>query len=367
MLISKKWLSRYVDLDDRSAQEILLDLTLSTAEVEGVTRYGDGIDEVVIGHVVEREKHPDADKLSVTRVDVGLGELQTIVCGAPNVAAGQRVPVILPGGRLPGDFKIKKSKIRGVESHGMICSEKELGLSEESAGILVLPEDAPIGAKFVDALGIADDVFEIDNKSINHRPDLWGHHGIARELAAIYGRPLRPAAEIGALPSDGRTIDITIESLDDCPRYLGLVIEGVRATRSPDWLRWQLAAVGQRSIDLLVDLTNFVMFDVGQPMHAFDLRHVEEGIGVRRARSGETIRTLDDVERRLTDEDLLITSGDQPVALAGVMGGAGSMVTAGTTAVLLESANFRAARIRRQTTCLAITTSLLRGGMVSEI
>ncbi len=358
MKLSLNWLSDHVDLGDKTPQQILDDLTMSTAEVEGIEEFAGGLDGVVVGHVVEREKHPDADKLSRTRVDVGQGEALQIVCGAPNVAAGQKVAVVLPGATLPGGIKIKKTKIRGVESSGMICSEVELGLSEEGKGILVLDENATVGTKLTDALGCHDHVLEIDNKSINHRPDLWGHHGIARELAAIYGRPLRPACERIELPAKGRTLEVHIDDLEACPRYCGLVLEGVRALPSPDWLRWRLAAVGQRPIDLLVDLTNYVMLDLGQPMHGFDLRQLDAaGIGVRRAREGETMVTLDGVERRLTaGQDLLITSGDRPVALAGIMGGEGSMVAPDTSALFLESANFHPATIRRASARLGLRT-----------
>jgi phenylalanyl-tRNA synthetase beta chain len=357
MKISMRWLGRYVDLSDKNPEQILLDLTMSTAEVEGIEAFGAGIEDVVVGHVLTREKHPDADKLSVTTVDVGDGEPRQIVCGAPNVAAGMKVAVVQPGGSLPGGIKIKKTKIRGVESLGMICSERELGLSDAHEGILALPADAPIGARFVDAFPVQDHVLEIDNKSINHRPDLWGHYGIARELAAIYGRPLQPVCASIPFPASGRTMAVTLAEGVACPRYVGLVLEGVQAGRSPDWLRWQLFAVGQRPIDLLVDLTNFVMFDLGQPMHAFDLADLGQGpVGVRNARAGEVIRTLDGVDRTLDPSDLLITSEDRPVALAGIMGGEGTMVAAGTSTLFLESANFHAATIRRTSTRLGLRT-----------
>lgn len=357
MKISMRWLGRYVDLSDKTPNQILLDLTMSTAEVEGIEEFGAGIDDVVVGHVLTREKHPDADKLSVTTVDVGDGEPKQIVCGAPNVAAGMKVAVVQPGGTLPGGVKIKKTKIRGVESLGMICSERELGLSDAHEGILALPEDATVGQRFVDAFPVRDHVLEIDNKSINHRPDLWGHYGIARELAAIYARPLRPNCTPITFPSEGATLGVQIDATDTCPRYVGLVLDGVVAGRSPDWLRWQLFAVGQRPIDLLVDLTNFVMFDLGQPMHAFDLADLGDGpVGVRNAREGETIRTLDGADRKLGTSDLLITSGDRPVALAGIMGGEGTMVAEGTSTLFLESANFHAATIRRTSTRLGLRT-----------
>ena len=355
MKLSLRWLSRHVDLTGIEPKQILADLTMSTAEIEGLIRFGEGLECLVVGHVRSREKHPDADKLSVCQVDLGAahGGVAQIVCGAPNVAAGQRVVVIKPGDTLPasggkGALKIKVGKIRGVESHGMICSAAELGLSDDHDGILVLPAEAPIGARFVDVAPVQDWVFEIDNKSVNHRPDLWGHYGFARELAAIYGRPLRPAFTPVSLPRSGRSVPVEIADPEACPRYCGLLIDGVRAQASPFELRLLLAAVGQRAINLPVDLTNFVMLDLGQPMHAFDARHVGNGpIRVRKAKPGESITTLDGVARKLTDQDLLICSGDRPEALAGIMGGQGTMVEAGTTALFLESANFHAATIRR--------------------
>ena len=363
MKLSLRWLSKHVDLTGLEPKQILADLTMSTAEIEGLHRFGEGLECLVVGHVRKRDKHPDADKLSVCQVELrDAGGVVQIVCGAPNVAAGQRVVVIRPGDTLPaaggkGALKIKVGKIRGVESQGMICSEAELGLSDEANGILVLPEDAPIGARFVDVLPVQDWVFEIDNKSINHRPDLWGHYGFARELAAIYGRELKPPVVPVAFPVDGRRVAIEIADREACPRYCGVVIDGVVAGPSPHALRWQLAAVGQRACDLRVDLTTSVMLDLGQPMHAFDARHVGQGpIRVRRAKAGEAITTLDGQRRKLTPDDLLICSGDVPEALAGVMGGEGTMVEPGTTSLFLESANFRASTIRRTSMRLGLRT-----------
>jgi len=358
MLISINWLNRYVDLKGRSPEEIRDALTLSTAEVEEVTTFGAGLEELVIGHVLTREKHPDADKLSVCTVDVGAGgEPLQIVCGAPNVAAGQRVVVIQPGQKLPDGTKIKKGKIRGQVSMGMICSERELGLSEDHDGILSLERDYSPGVGFHKVVPFLDHVLEIDNKSINHRPDLWGHYGIARELAAILGLELKPLPSPIEFPAQGDTVDVSIEDLGACPRYTGVCIGGVQVTRSPDWLRYLLHAVGQRSINLLVDLTNFVMLDLGQPMHAFDRRRVKGDVTVRRARPGESMTTLDDLPRELAKEDLLITSGGEPVALAGIMGGQGSMVEADTTELFLESATFHAATLRRTSVRLGLRTA----------
>jgi phenylalanyl-tRNA synthetase beta chain len=363
MKISLRWLQRHVDLSGIEPRQIHADLTMSTAEIDGLVRFGEGLEPLVVGHVRKRDKHSDADKLSVCEVDLGAaGGVVQIVCGAPNVAQGQRVVVIKPGDSLPasggkGALKIKVGKIRGVESHGMICSEAEMGLATENDGILVLPSDAPIGARFVDVFPVQDWVFEIDNKSVNHRPDLWGHYGFARELAAIYGRPLKPYPGRPELPATGKRVDVVVDDKQACPRYCGLVVEGVRPGPSPLELRWQLAAVGQRAISLAVDLTNFVMLDLGQPMHAFDARHVGAGpIRVRRARNGEAMTTLDGVARKLNDQDLLVCAGDKPEALAGVMGGAGSMVDADTTTLFLESANFHASTIRRTSMRLGLRT-----------
>ncbi len=365
MKLSLRWLSRHVDVSHLDPKQILADLTMSTAEIEGLERFGDGLECLVVGHVRKREKHPDADKLSVCTVDLqDAGGVVQIVCGAPNVAAGQRVVVIRPGDTLPpvgnkGALKIKVGKIRGVESHGMICSEAELGLSEEADGIFVLPEKTPIGAKFVDVCPVQDWVFEIDNKSVNHRPDLWGHYGFARELAAIYGLECKPVTERLDFPTEGDALPIEIDEAAKaaCPRYCGLVIDGVDSGPSPNELRWLLAAVGQRAINLPVDLTNFVMLDLGQPMHAFDRRHVGDGpVRVRFARDGEAMTTLDGQERALETTDLLICSGDTPEALAGVMGGAGTMVEEGTSTLFLESANFHATTIRRTSMRLGLRT-----------
>ena len=354
MLISLRWLNRHVDLEGIDPETIARDLTLSTAEVEGVEAFAPHLAAVTVGHVVTREAHSDADKLSVCSVDIGAAEPLQIVCGAPNIAAGQKVAVATVGTLLPGDFKIKKSKIRGVESRGMICSVRELDLGDEHDGIWVLPEDAQVGEPVNLALGIDDWVIEIDNKSITHRPDLWGHRGIARELAAIYERELLPLDL--SLPETGSAegVPVKIES-PACPRYVALAIDGVKNEPSPLWLRLLLLAAGQRPLDLLVDLSNFVMLDLGQPNHLFDRSALSEvGIGVRMARGGESMTTLDGEERRLGLEDLLITSGDEPVALAGVMGGEGSKVGDDTGHLLLEVASFDAVTIRRTASRLGL-------------
>ncbi len=355
MHLSYRWLARHVDLSGITPQQVAADLTLSTAEVEGLTRFAPCLSDVTVGLVKTRIKHPDSDHLSVCTVDVGQSEPLQIVCGAPNVAAGQLVAVALSGTELPGGLKLKKTKIRGQESNGMICSERELGLGEEHSGIWVLPGAPHVGRPVAEALALEDWVIEIDNKSVTHRPDLWGHRGFARELAAIYGRALKPLdVSLPQAPNASAAIAVRIESAA-CPRYLAVAIEGVQNGRSPDWLRHLLLAVGQRPIDLLVDLSNFVMLDLGQPNHLFDRRRLSPaGILVRGANSGERMTTLDGVERALEPSDLLITSGGSAVALAGVMGGESSKVEPDTSALVLEVACFQPAGIRRTSSRLGL-------------
>jgi phenylalanyl-tRNA synthetase beta chain len=356
MHVSYRWLSRHVDLEGIDAEQLAADLTLSTAEVEGVERFAPQLSDVIVGCVTSRDPHPDADKLSVCTVDVGDDSPLSIVCGAPNVAAGQKVAVATIGTVLPGDFKIKKSKIRGVESRGMICSVRELELGDEHDGIWVLPEQAETGQPVAAALGVEDWVIEIDNKSLTHRPDLWGHRGIAGEIAAIYRRELLPLDTRLPATGDEAPFPVHVES-PACSRYLALRIDGARAEASPDWLRWLLLAVGQRPIDVIVDLSNFVMLDLGQPNHIFDASRLSsDGIRVRNARDGEHITTLDAEQRRLGPADLLICSGDDAVALAGVMGGEESKVGDDTSRLLLEVATFAPATVRRTSTRLGLRT-----------
>ena len=348
MLVSMRWLARHVDLDGISPEELTRELTLSTAEVEGLAPFAPHLADVVVGSVVKRIPHPDADKLSVCQVDTGDGEEPaTIVCGAPNVDAGQKVAVASVGTVLPGGVKIKKAKIRGVESRGMICSVRELELGDEHDGIWVLDPEAPLGLPVSKALDLEDWVLEIDNKSLTHRPDLWGHRGLAGEVAAIFGRELKPWTPELPATGQGTPFPVAIHS-QDCPRYLALPIDGARPLPSPDWLRWLLLAVGQQPHDQLVDLSNFVMLDLGQPNHVFDRHRLAAGrIDVRSARAKERLVTLDGTECELIPADLLICSGEEPVALAGVMGGEASKVSGDTSELLLEVANFQPAVVRR--------------------
>jgi len=357
MKISLGWIGEYVDLGGVSAARAAELLALHTAEVEGVEEIGAGIRDVVVGEVVACGRHPDADKLSVTKVDFGAGAAVDVVCGASNVRAGLKVAFAPVGASLPGGLKIKQAKLRGAPSVGMICSERELELSDEHAGILELPADAPRGARLVDYLQLSDWVLELDNKSLTHRPDLWGHYGFARELAAILERPLKPLALLESWPAAPSGWKIELAD-PDCPHYLGVGIAAPEGPRpSPQWLRARLRAVGVRPRNDLVDLTNYVLLETGQPLHAFDSARLQgRTIAVRAARSGERLRCLDDSERELAPSDLVIADAKSAVALAGVIGGADSAVGAETREILLEAAVFHPARIRRASQRLALRT-----------
>lgn len=348
MRIPYSWLSEFVDLDGAPPERVAELLTLRTCEVDGIHRVGEGLEALVVGRVVEAGPHPNADALRVTKVDVGAGELLPIVCGAPNVAAGQKVAVAVPGTRLPGGLEIGERKIRGEISRGMICSEKELGLGEDHDGILVLDEDARVGAPFVSLPSVRDAVLEIDNKSVNHRPDLWGIVGFARELGAILGRPLRPPAGVRGPGPEGPAFPVAIGDARRCSRYLAAPFEGIRVGSSPAWMARRLRLAGARPISNVVDVTNYVMFEIGEPTHAFDRAKLRGGrIEVRAAMAGESLVTLDGETRRLVPSDLLICDGEGPVGLAGVMGGADSEVDERTTAIVLEAAAFDAVAVRR--------------------
>lgn len=357
MKVSYQWLSQYVDVSGYTAQELADRLTKSGIEVDGVESRNQGLSQVVVGYVAERVKHPDADKLSVCTVDVGGEERLQIVCGARNVAAGQKVPVALVGAKLPGDFKIKRAKLRGVESMGMICSAKELGLNDKllpkeiQEGILVLPENAEIGASILEVLALDDDVLDLDLTP--NRSDCLSMVGVAYEIGAILGRPIKLPDELEGLEESDRpaeaSLKVTIDAAEECHHYSARLIEGATVGNSPLWLQSRLMAAGIRPINNIVDVTNYVMLEYGQPLHAFDADRVAGGhIRVRLAGQGERLVTLDSQERELSNSMLLITDGSsQAVGIAGVMGGRDSEVTPATTRIILESAKFAGSSVRK--------------------
>lgn len=354
MKVSYQWLNEYIDMSGLTAEELAERMTRGGIEIDGVESRNKGVTGVVVGHVVSKEKHPDADKLNVCKVDVGTGEELQIVCGAKNVDAGQRVPVAVIGAVLPGDFKIKRAKLRGVESQGMICSAKELGLNdkllpkEQQEGILVLPESTQIGTPIADVLGIDDEVLELDLTP--NRSDCLSMLGVAYEVGALSGREVKlpDNTVLGTSAKTDQLISVSVEATEQCPHYSARYIKDVTIGASPAWLQNRLMAAGIRPINNVVDVTNYVMLEYGQPLHAFDADKVPGGrIVVRMAREGETLVTLDDQERRLEPHMLVITDGKAPIGLAGVMGGASTEVTAGTTNILLESARFDGGTIRK--------------------
>lgn len=355
MLISCNWLRRHVDLDGVDLDDLGRRFTLAVAELEEVIHVGQNLDKIVVGHVLE--VHPiEGAKVRRTLVDVGQTEPLQIVCGAPNVTAGQTVVVALVGAQV-GDLTIGNAEIRGVPSSGMICSESELGISESHDGIMVLGEgQAKIGVPFGEQFPVADTLFEIDNKSLTHRPDLWGHRGIAREVAALLGRPLL-AMPLDVTYGDAAPLKISVEDFARCPRYSAVTLDGVHVAPSPLWLRLLLSRVGTRPISNIVDATNFVMLDLGNPLHAFDRRQIAgDTIVVRRAAAGEAFTTLDGTERKLTSEDLLIADTERGVALAGIMGGENSEIRDDTTSIVLEAAAFDASGVRMSGQRLGLRT-----------
>ncbi|WP_136799119.1 MULTISPECIES: phenylalanine--tRNA ligase subunit beta [Desulfosediminicola] len=346
MKFTRDWLQNYVDTDELSNEQLADHLTMLGLEVDSVEQLYQDLAPLKTGHILTAEKHPDADKLQVCEVQIG-DEVHQIVCGAPNARAGLNVVVALPGVTLPGNFKIKKAKVRGVASAGMICSERELGLSEDHNGIMELPEDVAHGESFVEAMGLADTMIEVDLTP--NRPDCASVIGVAREVAGIVRKPLELPVADAKVDSTSREFSVDVESTELCPRYAARLIKGVKIGPSPWWLRKRLLAVGLRPINNVVDITNFVMMEYGQPLHAFDFDRLAGGkIMVRTPRKGEeTFTTLDNTERKIDQDTLLICDGDRPVALAGVMGGLNSEVSDQTVNVLLESACFNAVSIRK--------------------
>ena len=361
MKISFNWLKEYIniDLDAKTVSEILTDIGLEVEKVETIESIPGGLKGLKIGHILTKEKHPDADRLNITTVDVGNESPQQIVCGAPNVAVGQKVVVALPGTTihpLEGEaFKIKKAKIRGVESFGMICAEDEIGLGASHDGIMVLKEDAPVGLD-------ASKFFKVENETIieigltPNRADAMGHIGVARDLlAALKYKGLIAENETLKTPDTGSfsvksndaNINISVEEPAACPRYAGVVINDVKVEESPEWLQNKLRSIGLSPINNIVDITNFVLHEYGQPLHAFDANFVGSNVIVKKLNKGTKFTTLDDVERELSENDLMICNEKGGMCLAGVFGGIDSGVKLETTTVFLESAYFNPVSVRK--------------------
>ncbi len=355
MIVTYNWLKEFVDFN-MPPEELSDLLTMIGLEVEGITSTGCGMDDVVVAQVLEKERHPNADKLSLCQVHNGKETVQ-IVCGASNFNAGDKVVLARTGAVLPGDFRIKRSKIRGCESMGMLCSEKELGLADESDGIMVLPQDMQPGLPFFEAMGLKDTIFEIGLTP--NRADCLSVIGVAREVAAKLGKNLiYPEYHV---PEEDTSVDqnasVTVEDNELCPRYAARYVTGCKIAPSPAWMVRRLNAVGIRSINNVVDITNYVLMEYGHPLHAFDHALLAGGkIIVRRADDGEKFRTLDGQERVLTSGDLTIRDAEKVVALAGIMGGENSEISENTTDILIESAFFAPTAIRRTSKRLGMHT-----------
>ena len=356
MNVSIKWLKEYVDFD-LSPEALSERLLMLGMEIESIKQLGEGLDRVVVGRINTVDKHPQADKLVLCNVDVGSGADAQVVCGAPNAREGLVAPVALVGAQLPNGLTIKRAKIRGEESQGMLCSEQELAISDEASGLMELPDETQIGAPIVEALGLDDVVLELEITP--NRPDCLSMIGVAREISVITENSLRlPAVNVQqGLTDINNLTSVTIEAPDLCPRYAARVIRGVKIAPSPTWLQRRLEAIGVGTINNIVDITNYVLMEYGHPLHAFDYHRLTENrIVVRRAKPGETLKTIDAEERELTPDMLVIADAENPVALAGVMGGFDSEITDQTVDVLLESAYFHPPSIRKTSKVLGMHT-----------
>ncbi len=355
MFLSMNWLSDYVDFSGLDKLKLINQFSLSTAEVENEIFFkGSDIEGIVLAEIKEVAEHPESKKLHLLKVDAGTGELIDVVCGAPNVRVGMKT-AFAPVGAKIGEITIAPRALAGYTSCGMCCSERELGISESHEGIMDITEDFPLGTPIKEIYDIDDIIFEVDNKSLTNRPDLWGHYGIAREFSALTGRPLKPldCVELSAYDALPK-VDMKIED-PLCQRYSCLQVENITKTVSPVNMRIRLYYCGMRAINLLADLTNYLMLEMGQPMHAFDSRKVE-ALRIKRFDQPFTFRTLDGVDRNCDENTLMICNGDTPVAIAGIMGGLDSEIVEDTTRLTLESATFDAVSIRKSTVRLGHRT-----------
>ena len=357
MYISINWIKDFVDLKGIDVEKLIYKFTMSTAEVEGITKHGEDTKGVIVAQIKSIENVENSKKLHKLMVDTGKEILQ-VVCGAPNVKEGAKV-VFAPVGSMVSGQSIGKATLAGVESNGMCLSEKELGISDDHSGIIILDDSEKLGEDIKNIIPIDDVIYEVDNKSLTNRPDLWGHYGIAREIAAITGRELKPLeTENLDLYKDLEKIDINVECQDEkqlCLRYSALRVENVTKNQASWKMKVRLYYCGMRSINLLADMTNYIMMELGQPMHAFDNRLVSS-IEVKTLKEDQKSTTLDSQVRDLEKGTLMIYNDKEPVGIAGVMGGLASEITDETTSLFLESANFDAVAIRKTASKLDLRT-----------
>ncbi len=355
MFLSMNWIQDFVNLDGLDKLELIHKFSLSTAEVENeIFHKGADLSGVVVAEIKSVENHPDSKKLHLLKVDAGEDELIDVVCGAPNVRVGLKTAFAKVGAKL-GEITIAPRELAGYTSYGMCCGEAEIGISDDNSGIMEITDDVANGTDLKDIYEIEDIVFEVDNKSLTNRPDLWGHYGIAREFAALAGRELKPL-DLDDLEAykDLAKVDMKIED-PLCQRYSCLQVENINRNVSPVNMRIRLYYCGMRAINFLADLTNYLMLEMGQPMHAFDSRKVGK-IRIKRFDTPFKFTTLDGVERNIDENTLMICNDNTPVAIAGIMGGLDSEIVDDTTTLTLESATFNAVSIRKSTVRLAHRT-----------
>ena len=355
MFLSMNWISDFVDLSGLDKIKLINQFSLSTAEVENDIFFkGSDLSGVVVAEIKSVENHPDSKKLHLLKVDAGEAELTDVVCGAPNVRVGMKTAFAKVGAKI-GEIEIAPRPLAGYMSYGMCCSEKEIGISDDNSGIMEITDDIPNGTDLKEVYAIDDIIFEVDNKSLTNRPDLWGHYGIAREFAALSGRELKPLETVDLSKYDNLSkVDMKIED-PLCQRYSCLQVENIKRSVSPVDMRIRLYYCGMRAINFLADLTNYLMLEMGQPMHAFDSRKVEK-IRIKRFDKPFTFQTLDGAERNIDENTLMICNDNTPVAIAGIMGGLDSEIVDDTTTLTLESATFDAASIRKSTVRLSHRT-----------
>ncbi len=355
MLLSMNWIEDFVDLSGLDKLDLIHRFSLSTAEVENEIFFkGSDISGIIIAEIKSVEAHPKSEKLHLLKVDTGSGELTDVVCGAKNVRVGMKT-AFAPVGAKIGEITIAPRKLAGEISYGMCCGESEIGLSDDNSGIMEITDDIPLGTDLKQAYAVDDIIFEVDNKSLTNRPDLWGHYGIAREFAALAGRELKPMEMADLTVFDELPkVDMKIEDTL-CKRYSTIKVENISRSVSPVNIRIRLYYCGMRAINFLADLTNYLMLEMGQPMHAFDARKVEK-IRIKRFDTPFTFRTLDGVDRNIDENTLMICNENTPVAIAGIMGGLDSEIVEDTTTLTLESANFDAASVRKSTVRLSHRT-----------
>ncbi len=353
MFVSMNWIRDYVNLDGLDIENLIHRFTLATAEVEDIIYKGKDLKDIVVGQIVSIENHPDSKKLHLLKVDGG-DRIYDVVCGAPNAALNIKIPFVKAGGCVPG-MEIKKCKVAGFESEGMCCSEHELGISDDHSGLMILDDSLAVGTDIKDVFPIDDIIFEVDNKSLTNRPDLWGHYGIAREFSALTGRELKPLT-LGDLSCDtDYAVPVTVAREDLVYRYSCIRMDNINRTTSPDYMRIRLFYCGMRSINLLADITNYVMLEIGQPTHAFDANSIEH-IRIDTPAQDMKFTTLDETERDIDTNTLMIWNNDTPVAVAGIMGGLDSEIVDKSNSVVLESANFDGICVRKSSSRLGLRT-----------